>query len=157
MLLIGIIMGFPTTVSMSLGAFVGWAILSPLAKHNGWAPGPTGDMASGARGWILWVSLAIMCADSVVSLIPVMWSYVTSRIALRRNADTHSRTAGADEDEDEDEDPETEDRLVPMSWVAWGLGGSVVLGVALIWVVFEEKPWATFVGFLAGSLLSVLG
>lgn len=50
---------------------VGWAVLSPLSKHAGWAPGPVGDMTSGARGWILWISLAIMCADSLVSLLPV--------------------------------------------------------------------------------------
>ncbi|KAG8686200.1 hypothetical protein FRC11_009356, partial [Ceratobasidium sp. 423] len=53
----GIIMGFPTTLSMSLGMIFGWGILSPLSKLNGWAPGPTGDMITGARGWILWVAL----------------------------------------------------------------------------------------------------
>ncbi len=64
----GIIMGPATTLHMLLGAVVGWAILSPLAKSKGWAPGPVGDWTSGSKGWIVWVSLAIMLADSVVSL-----------------------------------------------------------------------------------------
>lgn len=64
----GIIMGPATTLHMLLGAIIGWGILSPLAKHNGWAPGPVSDWTNGSKGWIVWVSLAIMLADSLVSL-----------------------------------------------------------------------------------------
>ncbi|KAL9123437.1 MAG: hypothetical protein Q9187_000007 [Circinaria calcarea] len=64
----GIIMGPATTLHMLLGAVVGWGILSPLAKRNGWAPGPVEDWGTGSKGWIVWISLAIMLADSVVSL-----------------------------------------------------------------------------------------
>jgi len=53
---------------MLLGAILGWAILSPLAKYQGWAPGPIDDWETGSKGWIVWVSLAIMLADSLVSL-----------------------------------------------------------------------------------------
>lgn len=151
----GIIMGFPTTLSMNLGMLVGWAVLSPLSQRAGWAPGPTGDMATGARGWILWVSLAIMCADSVVSLLPVVWAFVAKRVGKGKGRERDGSSAG--EEEGYDDEVETEDRLVPMKWVAWGLVGSVVLGTALIWVVFGEKPWATVIGFVAGSMLSVLG
>ncbi|KZP11045.1 OPT superfamily oligopeptide transporter [Athelia psychrophila] len=147
----GIIMGFPTTLSMNLGMLVGWGILSPIATQAGWATGPVGDMASGARGWILWVSLSIMCADSVVSLLPVIaeiaQKFLPGRIALA--AETQ-----------DDGECETEDRLVPLAWVLWGLGGSVVVGTALVRVVFGQegiKPWATLVGFVVGGLLSVLG
>lgn len=49
----GIIMGFPTTISMNLGMITGWAILSPLAKHKGWAPGPVSSSTDGSRGWIV--------------------------------------------------------------------------------------------------------
>lgn len=52
-------MGFETTLSMNLGMLVGWAVLAPLAKHQGWAPGKVSD-AEGGRGWILWIALAIM-------------------------------------------------------------------------------------------------
>ena len=64
----GIIMGPATTLHMLLGAVVGWGILSPLAKSKGWAPGPVKDWTTGSKGWIVWVSLAIMLADSLISL-----------------------------------------------------------------------------------------
>ncbi|KFY09398.1 hypothetical protein V491_08202 [Pseudogymnoascus sp. VKM F-3775] len=64
----GIIMGPATTIHMLIGAILGWAVLSPLAKHKGWAPGPIDDWEAGSKGWIIWVSLAIMLADSIVSL-----------------------------------------------------------------------------------------
>ncbi|KAE8554325.1 hypothetical protein EYB25_002864 [Talaromyces marneffei] len=64
----GIIMGPSTSMHMLIGAVLGWAILSPIAKHNGWAPGPVDDWANGSKGWIIWVSLAIMLADSIINL-----------------------------------------------------------------------------------------
>ncbi|TLD25669.1 putative oligopeptide transporter [Venturia nashicola] len=64
----GIIMGPATTIHMLLGAVVGWGVLSPLAKRRGWAPGPVDDWTTGSKGWIVWISLAIMLADSLVSL-----------------------------------------------------------------------------------------
>ncbi|PIL32182.1 transporter [Ganoderma sinense ZZ0214-1] len=150
----GIIMGFPTTLSMNLGMLVGWGILSPISKYSGWAPGPVGDMTVGARGWILWVSLAIMCSDSVVSLIPVVVELFQEKVW--RTFRGHS----GDDMAPESKEIETEDRLVPMSWVIWGLGGSIVLGTVLVWLVFGDegiKPWATVIGFVMGGLLSVLG
>jgi OPT family oligopeptide transporter len=70
----GIIMGPETTLHMTLGAVVGWAVLSPLAKNKGWAPGDVSDWEHGSKGWIVWVSLAIMLVDAVVSL-----SYIALR------------------------------------------------------------------------------
>lgn len=60
------------------------------------------------------------------------------------------------------EDAETEppERLVPMSWVWIGLSASGVLGVALVWAVFGNegiKPWATALGLVLASILSLLG
>ncbi|KAG8897511.1 hypothetical protein FRC00_004156 [Tulasnella sp. 408] len=95
------------------GMIVGWAILSPLSKNKGWAPGPVGSMGNGARGWILWVALAIMSAEAVVSLFPVIVEFVGQ---LRRRWDT-TKNDGEDE---EDEETETEVRLVPNSIRALG-------------------------------------
>ncbi|KAG6809238.1 hypothetical protein H0H93_015978, partial [Arthromyces matolae] len=81
------------------GMFVGWAILSPVAKLSGWAPGSVNDMTNGARGWILWIALGIMCADSFVSLLPVLFDYVTD--LSKRDKDT-----GGSQNE-----TETQDRL----------------------------------------------
>lgn len=64
----GIIMGPATTIHMLLGAILGWAVLSPVAKYKGWASGDVGDWNTGSKGWIVWVSLAIMLADAIVSL-----------------------------------------------------------------------------------------
>lgn len=64
----GIIMGPSTCMHMLFGAVLGWGILSPFAKARGWAPGPVRSWDDGSQAWIVWVSLAIMLADSVVSL-----------------------------------------------------------------------------------------
>jgi OPT family oligopeptide transporter len=61
-------MGTSTSLHMLFGAVLGWVILSPLAKKNNWAPGPVGSWEDGSKGWILWISLAIMLADAVVNL-----------------------------------------------------------------------------------------
>ena len=161
-------MGFPTTLSMNLvpsihchwlwvlnqsaqGMLIGWGILSPISKHAGWAPGPVGDMSSGARGWILWISLAIMCADSLVSLLPVIAEYFMNVFLTRRI------NGGKEE---HDLECETEDRLVPIKWSGWGVGVSIIVGTLLVWLVFGHegiKPWATLTGFVMGGLLSLLG
>jgi len=70
----GIIMGPETTLHMLFGAMIGWGVLSPLAKYRGWAPGSIDDWETGSKGWIVWVSLAIMLADAIVSL-----GYIASR------------------------------------------------------------------------------
>ena len=130
---------------------VGWAALSPLAKFEGWAPGPVGDMSTGARGWILWVSLAIMCADSIVSLIPVVVEFVTS---AAQGWTSRGVVTVAD-----DVEVETPERLVPLRWVDWGFGTSVVLGVLVLWAIFGNeviKPWASLLGYAIGGLLSIL-
>lgn len=61
-------MGPSTCMHMLFGAVLGWGILSPLAKARGWAPGPVGSWEDGSKAWIVWISLAIMLADSIVSL-----------------------------------------------------------------------------------------
>ncbi len=128
----------------------GWGILSPLSKLQGWAPGPVGNMTNGARGWILWTSLAIMCADSLVSLFPVV---------LRTLKDVLLSLARREFLIRDDKEIETEDRLVPMKWVLIGWSVSVFVGIILVWIVFGAEgitPWASFLGYVAGGLLSVL-
>jgi uncharacterized oligopeptide transporter (OPT) family protein len=133
------------------GMFVGWAILSPLSKQFGWAPGPVGDMGNGARGWILWVSLGILCTDSFVSLLPVIFDYAKSLLSRKRDEEL---TAS------KDHEAETPDRLVPNSWVISGIIASIITGTILVSLVFGKEhiqPWATVLGFLLGMLLSIIG
>lgn len=132
---------------------VGWGILSPLSKRLGWAPGPVGDMSTGARGWILWVSLAIMCADAIVSLIPVGYSYLVNLL-------TSYQASRRRDERLVDHEDETSDRLVPSRWVVNGLMASVLMGMLLVWWVFGDegiKPWATLIGFVLGGILSIFG
>lgn len=87
----GVIMGPATTLHMLLGAVVGWGILSPLAKHRGWAPGDIGDWENGSKGWIVWISLAIMLADAIVSL-----GYLALRPAFARLLRARALFSGID-------------------------------------------------------------
>lgn len=130
--------------------FVGWAILSPLSKYSGWAPGPVGDMGNGARGWILWVSLGILCTDSFVSLLPVVFDYAQSVLSRRKDGELTAK----------DHEAETPNRLVPNSWVKSGIVASIFIGTILVGLVFGKEriqPWATVLGFLLSMLLSIIG
>lgn len=61
-------MGPTTSSHMLLGAVIGWGIFSPIAKGKGWAPGPIDDWETGSKGWIMWVSLSLILADSIVNI-----------------------------------------------------------------------------------------
>lgn len=69
----GIIMGLPTVSYMLLGSFLGWVVLAGIAKSQGWVDphADPGDWEHGVQGWILWCSLSIMVADSVVGFVVV--------------------------------------------------------------------------------------
>ncbi|KAI1313838.1 hypothetical protein EDD11_002470 [Mortierella claussenii] len=180
----GVIMGFPTTASMLLGCVVGWGILSPLATLNKWVTGPVSSSTSGARGWILWISLGVMIAESVVSLFGVValslvahqrYAAKEKRAEERRRL-LQNRTASAadtsstgthnddgetyDEDEEKDRDDAPIDQLVPLKIWVCGLILSSSLCLFLIWILFKDQHmpvYATALALLLGSLLSVLG
>ena len=80
----GLIMGPHTVLSMLLGAVAGWGVLGPLASQQGWAPGAVMDSTSGARGWITWLSLALMLGDTITALAVLLWDMAcpASRAAL---------------------------------------------------------------------------
>lgn len=132
---------------------VGWGILSPLAKHKGWAPGPVSSVTDGSRGWIMWIALAIMTTESVISLIPVVGEFLRT---LQRAYSDH--VLEGEEDEDEENEPPT--RLVPTKWAVWGLILSAIGGTIIIRAVFGKegiKPWASIIGFILATVLSLLG
>lgn len=84
----GIIMGPETTGHMLFGTIIGWVVLGPFAKMRGWAPGPAGDWRTGSRGWIVWVSLAIMLSDSIVSLGGIILEPLIRRIRTTKEHKT---------------------------------------------------------------------
>lgn len=63
------IIGPSISLHMLFGAIVGWAILSPYAKFQGWAPGDVDNWATGSRGSIIWISLASLVTDALVKLV----------------------------------------------------------------------------------------
>jgi len=117
-----------------------------------------------------------MIAESTISLLPITISYITTLLQHRRQSSSgtkvfHSSFSPREsneteddffdpEDEDDDQEHEPPERLVPTSWVLWGLGLSGILGVVLVWIVFGVDgihPWATAVGLVLASVLSLIG
>ncbi|KAF9993380.1 hypothetical protein BGZ79_001958 [Entomortierella chlamydospora] len=174
----GVIMGFPTTAAMLLGCVVGWGILSPIATLNEWVTGPVSSSTDGARGWILWISLGVMIAESIVSLLGVVilslivhhrYSVKAKRFQERRallearaahDVDAHVQEYHIHDDEEVDDEDAPIDQLVPLKIWVCGLILSSFLCLFLIWVVFKDQHmpvYATLLALLIGGLLSVLG
>lgn len=182
----GMIMGLPTSIHMVLGAVVGWAILSPMAHAFGWAPSEPLDADEGGRGWILWISLAVMCAESIIGVVALVFSSGTKdfldwgkstehRIALPshehegllpnradRLAPPASSSGRAEDSLSEitlpDEDDEPPERQTPINYVVGGLIISSVVGVLSVAGAAGTSiaPWATLLAFILASLFSVL-
>ncbi|GAA5992889.1 hypothetical protein JCM10908_001392 [Rhodotorula pacifica] len=178
----GIIMGPETVLSMNAGMLCGWAFLSPLSKHLGWAPGPVSSSANGARGWILWPALAIMMAESILSVSFVAAQAlkpVLARTAERAKAGNLFVRAERDALDSDDEDEE-EDEAMSISGLRLGAGRPVaradeepstqvvLVGAALsciscvlfVSAVFGEdgiKWWATVIALILASAFAILG
>jgi len=173
----GMIMGLPTSVSMTFGALVGWAVLSPLAHAMGWATGEPLDDTTGGRSWVIWVSLAVMASESISSVVALGLSKtpVTVQTCMRRtvraviksagaSARSADTAAGVDADTastaslDAVQDDEPPARRTSPRWVVGGLVVSTVAGVLLVHVAVGTAiaPWATVVAFVLASLFSVL-
>jgi hypothetical protein len=136
--------------------FVGWAVLVPLSRNKGWASGSARDMTDGGRGWILWIALAIMTTDSLISIIPVATEFVFNMNSIFKSHANIMR--GVNLTGDGEVEPPS--RLVPGSWILTGLGASVIGGTAIIWFVFGYEgigPWATVLGFVLGGGMGLLG
>ncbi|KAF2238373.1 OPT superfamily oligopeptide transporter [Viridothelium virens] len=76
----GMIVKPSTNAHLFLGTIVGWAILSPLAKLNGWAPGAVRDWDTGSQGWIIWVGIGLVVGDSIVELSSMVLEPLAARL-----------------------------------------------------------------------------
>ncbi|GAA5826886.1 hypothetical protein JCM3770_003360 [Rhodotorula araucariae] len=179
----GIIMGFPTTASMNLGMLCGWAFLSPLSKAMGWAPGPVSSSVDGARGWVLWPALAVMTAESIlsVSLVAVdalrPWLERTTEKARTGGALFVYATVDADAVEADSDNEAFSDLTEPevarakvararaddepsLRVVLAGTVLSCVSCVVIVAFIFGQdgiKWWATVVALLLACVFAVLG
>lgn len=171
----GIIMGLPTVSYMLFGAILGWGILAPLSKNLGWAPGEIDDWKTGAQGWILWISLAVMVSDSVVSFVVVTtqsaWKFYKQRyeyIELKNKnvgVDQESEQArresiisrGAGGYNDNEADPK---HLVHANTVVIGLFVSSVICVLAMISLFGTRivpVYSLVIAIILALFLSVLG
>lgn len=91
----GIIMGLPTVTYMLFGAILGWAVLAPLSKSYGWAPGPIDDWVHGGQGWILWISLSVMISDSLVLFLVVAVKAINDGISKLNEINRSSISSGS--------------------------------------------------------------
>ena len=117
-----------------------------------------------------------MIAESIISLLPIILGYATTLLRHRKqrgngfkvfqndptdstnNVDDYFDPASSEDEQDPEHEPL--ERLVPVQWVTWGLIGSGIGGVILVWVVFGVDgihPWATALGLILASALSLIG
>lgn len=133
--------------------------MAPLAQYQGWAPGKTSSFSDGAQGWLLWISLAVMMAESVSSLFVLVIQWIAHRITIYRSK------GGAFLDEEEDPGVlETnsnfdaniktarEEEKVPTWWWALGLVLASLLAIICSWAIFKERM--PFYQPLLGNLFS---
>ncbi len=96
--------------------------------------------------------------------VQIVW-YLSSPVAFDYLQDALKQSFGGNSQVEEFAsnkrgETETEDRLVPTKWVLVGLVLSISIGTLLVWIVFGDegiKPWATFLGFVLGGMLSIIG
>ncbi|KAI9298548.1 OPT superfamily oligopeptide transporter [Neoconidiobolus thromboides FSU 785] len=139
----GIIMGLPTTLSMLLGSIIGWGILSPISFYMGWAKGEVNDWKDGARGWILWISLAVMISESIVSLSLITFKEIKTQYSNYINGRNQQDIY--------------EKEVIP-SWALYsGLFLSTVGCIMSISIVFDEIPlYSIIISLFLGCVLSIL-
>ncbi|KAI9591589.1 OPT oligopeptide transporter protein-domain-containing protein [Syncephalis fuscata] len=159
----GIIMGLHTTISMLAGAIVGWGILGPAAHAKGWAPGNVNDTVDSPRSWILWISLAIMISESLVSLSVVTIKEVAKRWQDRQEA--RQRQDGATEAQRQREQHQLlldEDENLPAymkvpDWVTYGgLVVSSALCVVAASAVFDITWYASLLSVVLACFFSII-
>ncbi|CUM66240.1 uncharacterized protein PRCAT00003900001 [Priceomyces carsonii] len=172
----GIIMGLPTVSYMLFGAILGWAVLAPLAKYKGWAPGDIDDWVDGGQGWILWLSLSVMISDSLVSFAVVSFksfkSVITSlkqRHQIRIVTQSSNRIMNQDENLEEEQEVRNDQKqefkdvpasqLVGLKTTVIGLILSSAICVFTIKGVFGSivPVYATIIAIFLALLFSILG
>ncbi|KAG5367040.1 putative oligopeptide transporter [Yarrowia sp. B02] len=149
----GFIMGLHTTSSMLLGCILGWGILAPYSQHKGWAPGPIDDWKTGGQGWILWISLALMVGDSVVSLLVLTYKQIYQYFHAYQ--DTESSYTSTEAGDVEHEHPEYD---ISSKFAGIGILLSSLLCLVGIKLVFPQIHLIQIVvSVFIALLLSVLG
>mmetsp|Transcript_23938 Transcript_23938/g.77023 ORF Transcript_23938/g.77023 Transcript_23938/m.77023 type:complete len:644 (+) Transcript_23938:71-2002(+) len=64
----GALMGPSAGASMLLGAVLGFGVVAPLVSYARWSPSAEPEDTDGPKSYALWLSVALMLGDSVVTL-----------------------------------------------------------------------------------------
>lgn len=159
----GIIMGLHTVYSMLMGAILGWGILAPLAKYNGWAPGRIDDWKCGGQGWIMWISLSIMISDSIVSFIVVVGKSIYNFMEKKKASDLERQALLNSNDNDNDSNNNSandvdEKFLVSNKSTLIGVIVSSLVCAISIKLIFKEMVplYAIFMSIVLALFFSIL-
>lgn len=139
----GMIMGPRTTLSMLLGAIVGYGILGPYSRQQGYAPGPIGDIRTGATGWILWISLAIMLGDSLTSFSTLIVTSVYKSFFKKGDLNYAVETVSASQQ-------------IPTWWWMAGMGAAVALCTAILTPLMHLPVYEPIIAAVVAILISIL-
>lgn len=156
----GMLSGPRSTASLLLGAIVGWGILAPIVDANGWTKGPVSSF-SGARGWTLWVGVAIMTADSFVQLLfltKIIWQALVGlvrRVAIRGSGRTVQRHFGERVIMDH-EQYELDSHMIPWWYCFIGLIFSSTLLMIIGHFVFDLKWYFVLLAIPLSAILSIV-
>ncbi|MEE2960659.1 MAG: OPT family oligopeptide transporter [Myxococcota bacterium] len=137
----GVLIGMRVAASLMAGAFVSWAIIAPFVESQGWVSGPTMSYGSGARGWILWVGVAIMVADALTQLA---MSWKTILATFKPSAPTGEALADTSTDG------------IPNSWWIVGLATASLVTISTAYYVFEISPFMTIIAIGLSSILAAI-
>lgn len=136
---VGSLIGLRGGISILLGGFIAYGILSPLALSNGWAEmGKPGDgWFTQLNKWLLWPGVTMMVTASLTSFA---FSWRSIARSFRRNA-----AVGAVDEGD-----------VPRNWFIRGLVVALVLSTVLQVLFFEINVFVAAFGVLISFLLAVV-
>ena len=136
----GVLIGMRVAASLLAGAVFSWGILAPWVEQQGWVEGPTFSYSAGARGWILWVGVAIMVADAMTQL----------GMSWRTIINTFRGTANGGELQD------SSNEKIPNKWWLLGLLASTIFTAVVAKTVFDVSPMLTVLAILLSSVLAAI-
>ncbi len=138
----GFLIGPRVAISLVIGAVAAWAVLGPIAKSSGWAPGAIMSYADGARGWLLWPGVALMVAEALTSLA-ISWPTFVRALKMPKNLGEGGEAVV---------DPER----IPNSWWIGGLIAGTALTCVLAQLIFQIPVWMTIIAVALSSVLAIV-
>uniref|UniRef100_A0A7S1PFN5 Oligopeptide transporter n=1 Tax=Percolomonas cosmopolitus TaxID=63605 RepID=A0A7S1PFN5_9EUKA len=155
----GMLSGFRACVSLLMGAIVGWGIFSPIAYHNLWTPEQTVMGFKGSRGWILWMGVAAMTAEALISLlftIPIMIQGCVGVGKRLRSILSYTSSVNYDDQATPEERLSTRDHMIPWYWWVGGILLSTVMLSFIGHLGFALKFYFIWIAIPLSFLLSVV-